>query len=224
MERIIPLINFKGGTGKSTVCAMCQEGTSDSIVLNIDLAQYAEEINYGAAIDLSDILSNESEKTVVSTIDELLSEYQTVFIDTPGEQTEEVVEMLEYFKDEIKTIIIPVLAGRRSIDATISTIFFLYQEKLIKKGTKIIFIINRYNKESVAEDAEKNIKEKLEKNNLKNEFKFFFTKLKNSDTIITMEDTGCSIEELKSINFVAYKTFSLRIKDLIRDLKQIMEK
>lgn len=62
MERkglVILLINFKGGVGKSTIADMLNNRLSNSILLNIDIAQDAESVNSSQTINIATVLTSE---------------------------------------------------------------------------------------------------------------------------------------------------------------------
>lgn len=223
--KVIPVLGFKGGVGKSTICNMAQSRIENSISLNIDIAQEAEEINYGDTIDLAKIFESDFTPEEIDAggctekiISILQDDFKYVFLDMPGELTDEMIEALSLKQKDIDTIIVPITSGKRSEKTTLEMISTLYNNELIK-NQKIIFIVNIYHTDEEYEKVKENILEYFKINNLEKNLKIFFSKLKYSKAIKTMEDERASIEKLKASNYIAYKTFEARVDAMITDIQ-----
>ena len=224
----VAVVSFKGGVGKSTISDMLKNALENSVNLNIDISQDAEKINSGETINLSEVFENDytfeeiqdGGKTA-ATVETLSEVYDYVIIDTPGEQTNELIEVLSNSITINDFIVVPTTPGERSLNTTYTTLETLDGVELLKKGQKIIFVINQYEDDSDVEIEKKTITNFMEKSFGK-KYDFYFTKLKYSKAVKTMEGTKKSIHDLKAKNILAYRKFEQRVAAMIQDVEKIM--
>jgi len=225
----VVVVSFKGGVGKSTVSDMLDNKLPNSVNLNIDISQDAERINSGETINLADVFENdytfdEIQKggKTAETVKTLSEVYDYIIIDTPGEQTNELIEVLENTMPDNDFIVVPTTTGERSQSTTFTTLDTLDGVGLLKEGQKIIFVINQYEDDSDVEVEKQAISNFMEKNFGK-KYNFYFTKLKYSKAVKTMEGAKKSIHELKAVNILAYRKFEERVALMVQDIKGFIE-
>ena len=221
MAKIIAGINFKGGVGKSTITSiLASEFNSDgqkAIVFNIALGQSAETINEIETIDFSSFA--QSATTVSEVIVELSSEYDYIFIDTPGELSDELVEIAPY----VDYFIIPFDKGLRVFQDTMICIESIFTSGIIDSEVhNLALIYNKYNKADTILATQEKYRQKLDEiqNQYGVKFNTHFTQLSYSDAIETMEEHKASIETLNAKNKVAYKIAQKRIKEMSDSIKE----
>lgn len=222
---VVLLINFKGGVGKSTIADMLANRLSNSILLNIDIAQDAESVNSSQTINIATVLTSEytpeeieNQKLSIEILDMLKDAHDYIILDTPGEQTKELIDILSEAKEYIDYIIVPTMPGKRTRNTTFTTISTLFDSDLLTEQHKLFYVVNQYNSDNIVENEITEIK-KFMNETLKIPVEYSFSKLKNSDAVITMEDSQKSISELKGECYIAYAAFEKRVNSLISDFK-----
>ena len=210
-QKIIALVNFKGGVGKSTIGNILN--LPNKIIINLDISQNAEEINVEETINFYELHEEyglEIEEVIEGAFEDG-KEY--VILDTPGEINEEYLKII----DKIDHFIVPFTAGKRSINTTINTIESLLSILKNKNATWCL-ILNKYDDEIQAEKEieiiSKSAKELLGKN-LK-----CISKLKFSRVVSTIERDKKNIDNLMLKNRIAYRTFEKRIKEINKDIQE----
>lgn len=224
IAKIIAGINFKGGVGKSTITSiLASEFNADNqkaVVLNIALGQSAESINEIETIDFSSLAQNAI--SVSEIIAELSSEYDYIFVDTPGELSDELVEIAPY----VDYFIVPFDKGKRVFEDTMVCIESIFTSGIIEsQNHNIALIYNKYNKVDTINQVQEKYQQKLSELEEKYAVKFntLFTQLSYSDAIETMEENRASIDTLSAKNKVAYKIAQKRIKEMSDSIKEHMK-
>ncbi len=222
-ESILILVaNFKGGTGKSTLADALAYYLDDAVILNLDIAQRSKNTNATKTIDYVDLLDN---YTVEQVIRDLKNKYKYVIIDTPGDSTDEVLEVAPL----VKNIIIPMTLGKRSREATNLTLLtFFGEDPLIKGDVKTYFIFNIYRNKAKRLDSTEKFKKMLS-NFVSNEkdpsvtLKPKLDGLDFSDAIYTAEEEGKSIFELAEENRAAYKSILGKMSSTCKKMETFFE-
>lgn len=222
LAKIIAGINFKGGVGKSTIIAILgsefNNNETKAVVLNISLGQSAESINEIETIDFSSFAEVDSTVSVSEVIAELSSEYDYIFLDTPGELSDELVEVAPY----IDYFIVPYDKGKRVYEDTITCIEAIFTSGIIDKNQfNVSLVYNKYNKIKFVEEVQEKYNKALKKIEQENDilFNIHHTQLSYSDAIETMEEKKASIDTLSASNKVAYNIARKRIKAMANSIK-----
>lgn len=215
--KLIAGVNFKGGVGKSTLMSILASVfgklRGKSCVVNIAVGQNAADINEVDTYDFSDQLAIDDTATVSDMISVLYDEYEYIFIDTPGELSDELVELLDY----IDYFVVPYEDGQRCFNDTKRCIEAIFSDGIIEKDSHNLFLVhNSYTKdddfESVKEDYSNFISKMANENNIK--FNKEFAKLSFSKAVKTMEKKKSSIDTLSDKNKVAYRIFNKKAHEL----------
>ena len=224
--KLIASINFKGGVGKSTLTSILASEFNNeetkAIVLNIALGQSAESINEIETIDYSDLLSTDPTTTVSEVIADIMEEYDYIFIDTPGELSDELVEIAPY----VDYFITPFDKGKRVFEDTIICIESIFTSGIIDTDVfNMALVYNKYTKAESIPGVKMKYEKKLQEieNNFDIKFNTVFTQLSNSDAIETMEENKASIKTLDAKNRVAYNVFKKRVNQMTADIKNHMQ-
>lgn len=231
--KTVCFLSFKGGPGKSTIADMLQnrlESIGKSVILSLDIGQDAQGVNTGETINLSDAVmdigySDEevSDGSAALEITKAIQEdYDYLIIDTPGEQTEDVKKIIDEGFDDIDYLIFPVMAGKRTRNATLDSFKILSVLEKIKSHQKILFVINRVYDEAMFE-TEKIKAEEYLSDFVEDFSNISYTYLYNTKALVAMEDNNASIDDLSAQNRVAYSVFKKRVNKTIDSILDFME-
>jgi len=210
--KVIGIVNFKGGVGKSTIANLLE--LPDKIILNLDIAQDAKKINTNETYNFHEL---KEEYGIDSVKEAILGAIEggknNIILDTPGEISDfiETLPLIDYF-------IIPFNPANRSINTTlttIETINSILDDMVEKRKDKWCIVLNRYISDSDLEELEE-LYNKAKK--ILNDKLICKTKLKNSQVISTIERKRKTLNDLIKENPIAYGTFKKRIKELNKDL------
>ena len=207
-KKVIAIVNFKGGVGKSTIANLLE--LNNKVILNLDIAQDAETINVSDTYNFYALKEEFGIGSIKEAIDsgfEAGAEY--MILDTPGEMNEflEILPEIDYF-------LVPFTNGERSAKATIDTIDTIntiLNEITNNRKDKWCLILNKYvNPESLTDldevysKAKEILQDKLQCK----------TDLKFSQVVPTIEKKKISINDLIKQNPIAYGSFKKRIKGM----------
>ena len=211
--KIIAIVNFKGGVGKSTIANLID--IKDSIILNIDNTQDAKKINSIETYNYIDLLNEYG----ISSLEEIIlgakeSGKKTIIIDTPGEINEIFLDILP----EIDFFIVPFTIGDRSEEATISTIQTLNTilDDYENRKDKWCLVLNKYLLEEHLKELDLVFKESKK---ILGDRLVCKSSLKQSLVIPTIEKKKKTINELIKDNAIAYGAFKAKVKNLNKEIK-----
>jgi len=212
-KKIIACVNIKGGVGKSSILNILTNRVNNSVIINIDFTADAEKINSANTINYAPLAQDFSIEEVIETA---LEDYTYIFIDTPGDISDELMDIIE----KIDYFILPFKPGERSMNGGIETYETLFTQGFVDGHHKISFIINEFinNKELEKELA-------LVQSRIKS-IKLFdsltlepsYTSLGSTQVMKTMERDAVSIDELNSRNKIAYKIATKRFDKMSDDI------
>lgn len=138
VAQTVAILNFKGGVGKSTYASGLQNYTPNSVVLNADLGQAAEKINSGDTVDIVALM--EEGLSIEEIFTGAQTHYDVIFIDTPGELTDEVVFTIR----NSSNFVVPTMPGQRSMDYTKETVGAVMDSFKFNDKPKFCFVVNSY--------------------------------------------------------------------------------
>ena len=213
-QKIVAIVNFKGGVGKSTIANLLD--LPNKVVVNLD-TQNAKNSNYSDTLNYLE-LKQEYGININETI-ELLKEEgkEWIVFDTPGNISEELLEVI----DKIDYVIVPFTKGKRSKETTIDSINSLV-EIMDNDNVKFALILNMYQDEKDINEELRPIEEEARKI-LQDKLKCGIG-LKFSKAVSTIEKEQKSIDELDLTNKIAYKAFKKRVNEMNKQLKKCLFK
>ena len=136
-KKIIACINGKGGVGKSSILNILAPKVPNSVILNIDFTQSADEINSSDTVDFAKLAEDHTIKEVIETAFE---EYDYIFIDTPGDVSGELMDII----GQVDYFIMPFTPGKRTMDTTLETYSTLFAEGFVDGKHKLCMILNNF--------------------------------------------------------------------------------
>lgn len=227
MKKIIGLVNFKGGVGKSTISAILASyltsGDKKAVVLNIAMGQSAEEFNSCDTVDLVNILAEDETTSALEILSLLKENYDYIILDTPGELSDELVEVI----NEIDYFVVPFDDGDRTFNDTKNCVKSIFESGIIEKEAQehnVCFIHNKYTDaeeiKSYKKEYKKLVKSIDEPNG--NSFNLMFAQLSSSKSVKTMEKKKKSIKELSANNKVAYRVFEKRVNSMSSKIEEFI--
>jgi MinD-like ATPase involved in chromosome partitioning or flagellar assembly len=213
-QKIIVIVNFKGGVGKSTIANLLD--LPNKVVVNLD-TQNAKNSNYSDTLNYLE-LKQEYGININETI-ELLKEEgkEWIVFDTPGNISEELLEVI----DKIDYVIVPFTKGKRSRETTIDSINSLV-EIMDNDNVKFALILNMYQDEKDIDEELRPIEDEA-REILQDKLKCSIG-LKFSKAVSTIEKEQKSIDELDLTNKIAYKAFKKRVNEMNKQLKECLFK
>ena len=213
-QKIVAIVNFKGGVGKSTIANLLD--LPNKVVVNLD-TQNAKNSNYSDTLNYLE-LKQEYGININETI-ELLKEEgkEWIVFDTPGNISEELLEVI----DKIDYVIVPFTKGKRSRETTIDSINSLV-EIMDNDNVRFALILNMYQDEKDIDEELRPIEEEA-REILQDKLKCGIG-LKFSKAVSTIEKEQKSIDELDLTNKIAYKAFKKRVNEMNKQLKECLFK
>ena len=197
---VIAAVTAKGGSGKSTFCDAFAFYLDDSVILNLDFKQPAEEINVAKTVDYhvrhNDPESEYYQLGIEETVAKMKARYRFVFLDTPSESHSEVDTVVRL----ADKIIFPFRVGRRSRAASMTALktYFGVGTSHTPRKIDIFFIVNEWQTKERRDEAYRRFLEEFEKMEIEEGFELNakIGALKFTDTIFTVEEEGVSLVDL----------------------------
>lgn len=214
---VIAAISLKGGVGKSTIASALANYIDDSVViLNLDLAQSASQVN---SCDTLDYIEYIEKYTINEILVELGKKYKYIIIDTPGDPTQEVFEALQH----TNKLIVPMTVGKRTRQATESTLETFFGDSTPLEGTyDVFFFLNAYTDKKKRDEAAQLFKEAYSafKPSASINLRPKLGALDASNAIATSEETGKSIFQLVQENKLAYGSAAKKLVALCSQIEE----
>lgn len=213
MSKIILLTSFKGGVGKSTISNNLGDKLENTIILNLDVYQDAEDVNSAETVNLSD---DESLTPYLSKY----SDKDYIIIDAGGFDDKRLYEL------NIDLFIFPLGSGYRSSKSTIDSVKTIYQ-KYGFKNPKTVFVINEYHDDKEYESTVQLMGEILGGSDIDLGEVVEVLGIKFSKAIATSENKKESLSSLRnSSKFFgyAYRNVDKNFEDLSDKVKEIINK
>jgi len=227
MKKVFGIINFKGGVGKSTLSNLIASKSSrlgsKSAVFNIALNQPASKNNTVDTVDFSDLLNMDNTTEISMVLEMMKNEYDLIFIDTPGELSEEFVNII----NQIDVFIVPFESSRdyeteiksRTTTDTLATIESIFTSGIYTKSeADLILLCNKY---QTKHDYSKQIDfymSEINEMETTSKINFNSVKLSTSESIETIELSKKDIDELALKNRIAYNVFNKKVEDLVQEI------
>lgn len=212
-KKMIACINGKGGVGKSSILNILAPKVPNSIILNIDFTQSADTINSAETVDFATLAEDHTISEIIETIFE---EYDYIFIDTPGDVSAELMDII----DKVDYFIMPFTPGKRTMDTTLETYATLFGEEFVTGEHKLCMVLNNYVSDDEKEIELNKMREEILKISLPTHLrmKIEFSSLRHTQVMKTIENQQESIENLSARNKIAYKTAHKRFNALTGDI------
>lgn len=216
---VIATLSLKGGVGKSTISDIFGYYLTiddDAIILNLDMAQRASNVNSCKTIDYADYIKDIG---VGDLIRKLSIQYKYIIIDTPGDPTIEVLEALKY----ATKLLIPMTIGKRTRETTRATLMTFFGGDTALEGRyDVFFFFNAYtDKKKRGEAAELFREEYASFNSAPGlELRPKLGALDSSNAISTAEETGKSIFQLVKENKTAYGNISKKLTFICSQIEE----
>lgn len=225
---VITTLMFKGGVGKSNISRIINASLAQnrSVLLNIDISRDVKKYTDFEAINFVEVLNDEPDIDVAGYIDTLKQSAEYIVIDTPGEIGN--AEMLSAIS-KTDLFIMPFGTDPEESDVLITTLTntLLTDEGYYPKGREIdiLFVLNNYQEAKELQDAKEvlsRVMDVIEQTDHL-EVNIYFTHLKYSKAIKTMNRTKKSITQLSVENFVAYRVAKERSLQFMKDVKNTIQ-
>jgi cellulose biosynthesis protein BcsQ len=209
------ILSPKGGVGKSTIANLMD--LPNKVVINLDLAQDAREVNNNETYNFFDL----KEEYGIDSIEEAIkgafkSGKENVILDTPGEIDNylDVLSDIDYF-------IVPFTPANRSIKTTLTTIKTINSilNRIENRKDTWCLVLNRFLSDNDLKEFDDVYNETK---NILGDRLVCKTHLKTSQVIPSMERKKMSIQELIKENPIAYGVFQTRAEELNNDIKQFI--
>ena len=210
--KIITVMNFKGGVGKSTIgSAICSYlGEGEAVILNLDISQPSAESNSCDTVDYSTLINKKTIKEIISKLSET---YRYIIVDTPGEVMPETLEILQLSS----RVVIPMTIGKKSRVGTISTLNGFFSEESVLKGTyDVYFLFNMIPDKKKRKKATEKFLEAYNEDFIKSPditVNSSLGSLDFSNAIETAEEEDKSIFTLARENRLAYQSILKKINN-----------
>jgi cellulose biosynthesis protein BcsQ len=223
---VITMLMFKGGIGKSVLSRLFAERLSmqKSVIFNLDLSRDVREYTSQDAINYAEVLAEEPDMEVGEYVDLLKEAADYVIIDTPGEiGNRETLGAIK--KTDLFVMPFGVSKEEKNVLKTTLITTVLADDGFYPEGRdiNILFVLNNYKEQESLEQTKELMGEIIEliqnRENQDNEVNIFFSHLKYSKAIVTMDETKKGIKELSTENFVAYRVAKERIQNLMKDVR-----
>ena len=212
MSKVILITSFKGGVGKSTISNNMGDKLPNSIVLNLDMYQDAEDVNTCETVNIS------TEDNLTPFIDKY-SDKEYIIIDAGGFDDRRLYEI------DIDLFIFPLGSGYRSVKSTVDSVKTIY-EKYQGKEPKTIFVVNEYHDDKEYETTVELMSEILQGSDIPLGEVVEVLGIKFSKAIATSENKKESLSYLRSFNKFfghAYKNVDKNFEDLSNQIKSILK-
>ena len=226
-KKVFCVINFKGGVGKSSLSSLLSAKMDrrghKSAVFNIALTQPAEGNNPTDTIDFGELLSDDSTLNVKEILNDVKEIYEFVFVDTPGELSDELVAII----NEIDVFIFPFESTKlfevenkpRGIKDTLACIESIFSSGIYDRPVAdVIMVCNKYYSDHDVKKQLEYFKEMINKMELLSKVNVNGTALSFSKAMETIDVLREDIDSLSAKNAIAYRALNKKIDVLVDDV------
>lgn len=207
MSTKIAVAGFKGGVGKSTISNFLSEKLNNSIIINLDNYQDANDFNSSVTINL---------KIDDNIGDAIKSKSSDFFIIDAGGFDDSRLNQID-----LDLLILPTRTDYRSIKTTIDSATTIMSR--LKKDVPILFVLNEYDKEKELNTAVEILQTILSISDM-NTDKLSLFAIKKSDAIKTAINKKMSLGDLMESNSVAYRAINKQFEDFKDEVLEILGK